>query len=112
MSETPAQAPRRPWKRRIVRLLVAVVVGLGIYWWLDGGRHLFFPKNWGVVEDGRIYRSGRIHRRIIQDVLADHEIQVVVDLAGTDDWDPNFQPERDAAKALRITHHTFSRLDG
>lgn len=104
----------RPTRRRLRIALVAigVVVGLGLWWWLEDGRHLFFPKNWGVVEEGRIYRSGRIHRRLIEQVLREHGIRVVVDLAGTDDWDPNFQPEREAAKKLGIEHHTFSSLDG
>ncbi len=109
-SPTRSRIPNR--NLRIALVIVGVVLGLGIWWWLEDGRHLFFPKNWGVVEEGRIYRSGRIHRRIIEDVLREHGIEVVVDLAGTDGWDPNFQPERDAAKKLGIELHTFSGLDG
>jgi protein tyrosine/serine phosphatase len=109
-----APTTTRPVRRRlrIALVLLGVAFGLGLWWWLEDGRHLVYPKNWGVVEEGRIYRSGRIHRRLIENVLREHGIEVVVDLAGTDGWDPNFQPERDAAKKLGIEHHTFSSLDG
>lgn len=107
-------APRRRLltRGRLLLCLTGAIVGLGVWWWLDAGRHLFFPKNWGVVEEGRIYRSGRIHRRIVKDVLEDEGIRVVIDLAGTDQADPNFEPERVAARELDIEHHTFKTLDG
>ncbi len=120
MSDTDQPPPQEravPRRRlltrgRLLLCLTGAIVGLGVWWWLDVGKHLFFPKNWGVVAEGKIYRSGRIHRRIIKDVLKDHGIQVVIDLAGMDDWDPNFEPERLAARELGITHHTFTTLDG
>jgi len=93
-------------------ILAGTLLALGVWWWLDGGRNLFFPKNWGVVEEGLVYRSGRIHRRIVKDVLAEHGIRVVVDLAGTDEADPNFAPEREAVRALGIHLTTFRHLDG
>ena len=97
MPDDAAPPPRSRRRLLLVLGLLGLVVGLGTWWWLEDGRHLFFPKNWGVVEDGRIYRSGRIHRRLIQDTLADHGIEVVVDLAGTDKGHPDFEPEREAA---------------
>ncbi len=109
---TARPARRRISRRRLGVILAGAVVGLGIWWWFDGGRDLFFPKNWGVVEEGLVYRSGRIHRRIVKDVLAEHDIRVVVDLAGTDEADPNFAPEREAARALDIELTTFRHLDG
>ncbi len=108
----PSATRRIRWRLHVTIAVVITALALGLWWWLEGGRNLFFPKNWGVVEEGRIYRSGRIHRRLIEDVLKEHEIQVVIDLAGTDDWDANFQPERDAAQTLGIEHITFKRLDG
>ena len=110
----PTQSGRAARRKRWLPLLVVVgaLVGGGVWWWREDGRHLFQPKNWGVVEEGRIYRSGRIHRRLIRDVLAEHKIEVVVDLAGTDAKDPNFQAERDATQALGLEHITFSGLNG
>ena len=60
MSDAQPQTARRARVRRhlvragVTTLVLAVVVG-GIVWWVDQGRHYFFPKNWGVVEEGRIY---------------------------------------------------------
>jgi len=100
-------------RRRIVVLAVLVaLLGACYAWWREDGRHLFHPKNWGVVEEGRVYRSGRIYRGIVKDVLAEHHVQVVVDLAGTDRGDPDFEPEREAARELGIEHVTFSDLNG
>ena len=62
--QTEGAGRSTPWRVHlkravVVTLVVAVVVG-GIVWWVDQGRHYVFPKNWGTVEEGRIYRSGRI----------------------------------------------------
>ncbi len=56
--------------------------GAGAAYWLETGRNVFLPKNWGVVETGLIYRSGQIHGDIVEDVLRDNHILLVIDLSG------------------------------
>jgi protein-tyrosine phosphatase len=107
----PARA-RRHLLRAGVVILVLAVIGGGVAWWLDRGRHLFFPKNWGVVEEGRIYRSGRIDGGIVEDTLRDHGIRVIVDLAASDPVDDDVLAEREAAKRLGIRKVDMLHLDG
>lgn len=107
-----AGARRRRWVVVGVVVLVLAVVGGGIAWWLDKGRHYFFPKNWGVVEQGRIYRSGRIYGGIVEDALKDHGIKVVVDLAAGEPDDPDAVAEAQAVKRLGIRKVDLESLGG
>lgn len=51
-------------------------------------RHQFFPKRFGVVETGRVYRSGQISSRLIRQTLVDNHIAMVVDLTEDNPIDP------------------------
>lgn len=52
-------------------------------------RHQLFPKRFGVVEAGRVYRSGQISARLIRQTLAENHIAVVVDLTEDNPIDPD-----------------------
>ncbi len=108
---TPMKPPRR-WKLKLTVTLVLGAIGFFAYWWLDGGRYMFFPKNWGVVEEGVIYRSGQIHPRIIEDVLRENEIDVIIDLAIDTPGREDHEAEVAAAKKLDIPKIDFVSLDG
>jgi protein tyrosine/serine phosphatase len=66
--------------------LVAIIIGLTI-WWFAGLRNRFEPVNFGVVEQGRIYRSGQISKQIVGKTLRDNHIGLIINLNGygTDD---------------------------
>lgn len=93
--------------RRMRRRLVLVLCGLlllgagGTIWWRDGGKRLFFPRKWAEVEPG-LYRSGQIHRRLIEDVLREHGIDLVVDLAPDEKGDLDNAAEREVTARLGI----------
>jgi protein tyrosine/serine phosphatase len=90
-----------------------VLAALGGYaWWRDEGSRLFFPRNFGVVEEGFLYRSGQIHPRIIEDVLRDHQIDVVIDLARDDLRLESARAEIAAVEALGIRKVDLPGLDG
>ncbi len=44
-------------------------------------RGQFIPRRFGVVEQGAVYRSGQISARLIDDVLDEHDIDVVISLS-------------------------------
>jgi hypothetical protein len=110
MTATPERAALR---RSGLALLLLLCVGAGTtIWWREGGRRLFFPRQWGVVEPGFLYRSGQIHRRLIEDVLREHRIDLVIDLA-RDRWsDVDAAAEREVIERLAIRRLAFEDLDG
>lgn len=93
-------------------LLLCLVAGGGYAWWRDGGKRLFQPRNWGVVEEGWLYRSGQIHARLIEDVLRDHRIDVVIDLSRDDPRIPSVQAEEQAVRRLGVRKLDLSGLNG
>ncbi len=94
--------PRRNVHRRraLLALLVVAVAAGGYGWWKQWGRHLYFPKNFGVVEAGRIYRSGLIHERLVEKTLRENRIATIVDLSGEGMDNPKVAAERVAAERL------------
>jgi protein tyrosine/serine phosphatase len=65
-------------------------------------RDRFIPKRFGVVDEGKIYRSGQISRHLIKDVLQTHHIQTVVDLTFDNPEDANHTAEIAAIAELGI----------
>jgi protein tyrosine phosphatase (PTP) superfamily phosphohydrolase (DUF442 family) len=86
-------ARRRPLAL-VAILIIAVLVAV---FWKDIERlpRRFVPRNLGVVEDGRLYRSGQIHRSLLPGVLRDRSIESVVCLT----YDPG-QPDFDAEERI------------
>ena len=99
-------------RRAFWLLATALIVGGGYASWKQWGRHRFFAKNWGTVEDGRIYRSGLVHRALIEDELRDHRITTVVDLSAEGVGHPDVAGERAAAERLGIRALEVNGLDG
>jgi protein tyrosine/serine phosphatase len=65
-------------------------------------RDRFIPKRWGVVEEGKIYRSGQLSQHLVKQMLESNRIQVVVDLTWDDPNEPNHQAEIAAITELGI----------
>jgi protein tyrosine/serine phosphatase len=92
-------------------VLAAAALG-GYAWWRDEGSRLFYPRNFGVVEEGFLYRSGQIHPRIVEDVLREHGIDLVIDLARDDPRAASARAELAAVEALGIRKLDLPGLDG
>lgn len=116
MNSPPRHAGSDPRPRRAATLaawalggvLAATGLGLGYDAYIKDN---VFPRNFGVVEPGEIYRSGRLTPAATEAVVKAHGIRTIVDL-GAYDKDP--VAERIAqrtAKALGVTRHVF-RLQG
>jgi protein tyrosine/serine phosphatase len=65
-------------------------------------RDRFIPKRWGVVEEGKIYRSGQLSRHLVREMLRKHHIQRVVDLTFDNPEDANHEAELAAILELGI----------
>lgn len=96
--------------RGLNRLLVGVVclalVGGAIAAWYGGVRNYFLPMNFGIVEPGRIYRSGQISRRIMHQTLERYAIATVIDLSGHENT-PDAQAERQVAAEMGVERDEF-----
>jgi protein tyrosine/serine phosphatase len=74
------------------------------------GRYLkdaFFPKRFGVVEPGRIYRSGQLSRWLIERTLLKHNIKVIVNLIGDSNETADTDEEQEVVEKLGIEKHIF-----
>ena len=100
-------------RNRISRRLVisalaalALIAGAVVSWDLVLKDRLA-TRHWGVVEQGRIYRSGRLPLDRARDTLANHRIGVLIDLTENKP-DNRFQlKERAAAVELGVEYHNF-----
>lgn len=93
-------------------LLVLGAAGGGYAWWAEGGKRMFLPRNWGVVEEGWLYRSGQVHPRLIEDLLREHRIDLVIDLARDRPGDEAAAAEVRAVRALGIRKLDLWGLNG
>jgi protein tyrosine/serine phosphatase len=101
----PEGPPLRARRRRIAIALVAMLAGglLALnHRQVTALRDRFVPKRWGVVEEGKIYRSGQLSRHLVKQMLQANRIQVVVDLTWDDPNEPNHVAEVAATAELGI----------
>lgn len=100
----PGQKPRRPVLRRPVFLVTMVLligtVGFGVHY----GRYHFFPKRFGVVESGEIYRSGQLQPGPLEKVLDQYQIKTILTLLHDepDSWEQRMEKEIAAEKGVRL----------
>ncbi|HEY2588087.1 MAG TPA: dual specificity protein phosphatase family protein, partial [Tepidisphaeraceae bacterium] len=69
-------------------------------WWFAGLRNRFEPVNFGVVEPGRLYRSGQITEPVIRKTLEKNHIGLIVNLSLDDT--PDERAEAAAAHDLGV----------
>ena len=108
MQASPERSRRfRLWP---IILIVAVVAG-GVWMWEEVLEDRIVPKRWGVVEEGRIYRSGQLHPALVYKTLERHGIDLVIsliDLTYADDDDRAAdEAERIACEELEIERRVF-----
>jgi protein tyrosine/serine phosphatase len=87
-----------------------LLIGVGIWIW-DTVKDSFIPKNFGVVQEGRLYRSGLLSEALVKKVLLKYKIKVIIDLAAGSPEGRDRKSEEQAAAELGIERLTF-RLHG
>src|ERR1035437_8077166 len=107
-------APQSSQKQRLRKLAVAIVAIVllvigGLVAWNNGVRDRLFPKNFGVVEPGQLYRSGQISRWQIERTLKNNGIKVIVALSAhaSARLQPDIDAELATASALGIDREVF-----
>ncbi|HSV15022.1 MAG TPA: hypothetical protein VLI90_12250, partial [Tepidisphaeraceae bacterium] len=110
MTQTIDQRETRPRRLRRLGVVALVVMLLAIGFavaWNNGLRDQVVPRNFGIVEAGRLYRSGQISARLIEPTLREHHIQVIVALAAAGMKLQDLAAEEHAAAALGIDRELF-----
>ena len=115
MAATSAPAPLAYWRgdlasrqpaavARLAILSIALLLpfAAGLTAWWGGLEDRFIPVQFGVVEPGRIYRSGQISRYLIHQTLASNHIGQIVDLSSPWEDTPDAREERKVAAELGI----------
>ena len=83
-------------------VLIMAIIGAGIWLWEDVLEDRIIPKKWGVVEAGKIYRSGQLSAALVKKTLRKHNIAVIVALNGNVPGDKDQEAEKQAAVELGI----------
>lgn len=90
---------RRRW---LIAASLMVMVAAGIWVWANVFKDQIIPKNFGVVEEGSIYRSGQLSAALVKRVLAERNIRVIVNLTSENLNDVDQLVEKYAAAELGI----------
>jgi protein-tyrosine phosphatase len=99
--------PRRRFGPGVVLVALLVLVVAALVAWNNGLRDQFIPRNFGVVEPGRLYRSGQISARLIEPTLKQYGIESIVALADAGMKPRDLQAEQQAATNLGIERKVF-----
>jgi len=99
-------------KKHAVALSAVLALALILGGWEIFKYHLV-PKRFGIVEIGKIYRSGRIDPRLMRKTLQRYGIKAVIDLTEPEPGDSAWRAEQEAVSQLGITYFNFPlRGDG
>lgn len=96
-----------------VRVVVAValIVGLGAFLWTKAVAPNLFPKNFGVVDEGKVYRSGELTPAAFKLLRERHGIKTIIDLGTHEPGTADENREKRTAELLGISRHVFN-LEG
>jgi len=118
MGEHTTEPGQRHWSWfRFLRnaLVIVGVVALGSVAWVNMIAPNLSPKNFGVVRDGAILRSGELTPRAFEQVVTDHGVRTVVDLGAHHPGSPGDQREQSTLDALgveRVSLRLFGDAQG
>jgi protein tyrosine/serine phosphatase len=102
-SETESAKSRRRRIRWVVAVIAILIAVIAVnHQQVTALRDRFIPKRWGVVEEGKIYRSGQLSRHLVRETLEANHIQTVVDLTWDDPSELNHIAELAAISELGI----------
>lgn len=101
-SRPVSRKSKAPWIACLV-VIALVIAGVCCY---EFFKYDFFPKRFGVVDAGLVFRSGQISPRLIKQVLEEHKIKTIVDLQG-EKHDAAHDAEQQAARELGINYYRY-----
>ena len=93
--------------RRWLILAVTLAASITFALWWNHHKGDYFPKNFGVVEPGQIYRSGQLSPMLVKKTLANNNVKVVISLENNNPQKPFQKAELEACRDLGIEHLNF-----
>ncbi|QDV48567.1 dual specificity protein phosphatase family protein [Gimesia fumaroli] len=100
-------APTKNKKYLKISIAVCVMIGAGVLFWEEFLEDRLVAKRWGVVEPGKIYRSGQVSSYLIEPMLRENKIEKVIALNGSDLNKPYLKSEVETARKLKIDHQVL-----
>jgi len=95
-------------KHRIsVVAIITLFAIIGALLWHQWIKPEFLPRNFGVVQDGAIYRSAQHSPRVLRQLCTEYHIKTILDLGGAAGFDSKTQAQRDVAAELGIERVEF-----
>lgn len=100
-------------RSRAIKAVVWCGLAAGIVAWAWFGWFRFdvFPRNFGEVEKGKIYRSAALTPAAVQKVVREHGIRTIIDLGGFDKDPIGNRNAARTAEALGVERFVFN-LEG
>jgi tyrosine-protein phosphatase SIW14 len=108
--DTPGTATQGRIRRGWLVWGVIALVAAGLFWRYGARDHLV-PRNFGVVEAGHVYRSGRLTPTATRTLHERYGIRTIIDLGAYEPGTPEERVAMQTAKALGITRYRFD-LEG
>ncbi len=99
--------PRRTGRLAIVLVALVAAVAGGAWLYRYAVRDNLFPKNFGVVEQGKVYRSGKLTPAAFRTIHAEHGIRTIIDLGAWGAGSDGDRREQRTAEALGIERYRF-----
>ncbi|MCA9016007.1 MAG: dual specificity protein phosphatase family protein [Planctomycetaceae bacterium] len=105
-----AQEPAAPTRKKTllkISIAVCAMIVAGVLFWEGFLEDRLVAKRWGVVEPGKIYRSGQVSSYLIEPMLRENKIEKVIALNGSDLNKPYLKTEVETARKLKIDHQVL-----
>lgn len=102
--------PARSKKKLILPIVLLIAVLAGVIWYADDGHELFWPKRWGVVQEGAIYRSGEPLPRATRRVEKETGVKTIIDLGAHTPGTEEEATAQATAAELGMTRYRFGLI--
>jgi hypothetical protein len=98
-------------RKLAIVVLIATLLGAGGWVLRFGVRDNVLPRNYGVVDEGHVYRTGRLTPAATETVVKRHGIKTIIDLGAYEGIPDDERLAQRTAESLGVKRHVFT-LDG
>jgi len=89
-------------------IAIISILFIGLYcFWDKYVKALYIPRNFGIVEDKQIYRSGEISPYLIKKTLLKYKIKAIISLSGESELSFQNKTESETARELGVERKVF-----